>query len=252
VTFAAGIACEGMKPVVAIYSTFLQRAYDQLIHDVAIQNLPVVFAIDRGGVVGADGATHNGGFDLSYMRCIPNLTVMTPADENECRQMLYTAFQLDTPAAVRYPRGTGVGVPVQKQMTALPIGRGEVRREGRDIAILAFGTMLTPALAAAEDLDATVANMRFVKPLDEALILELAGRHSLLVTVEENTALGGAGSGVAELLAERGLTVPILILGLPDVFLEQGDPAILLRECGLTREGIVERVRARLASGQPH
>jgi 1-deoxy-D-xylulose-5-phosphate synthase len=252
VTFAAGIACEGMKPVVAIYSTFLQRAYDQLIHDVAIQNLPVVFAIDRGGVVGADGATHNGGFDLSYMRCIPNLTVMTPADENECRQMLYTAFQMQTPAAVRYPRGTGVGVPVQKQMTALPVGRGEIRREGRDIAILAFGTMLTPALAAADELDATVVNMRFVKPLDEALVLELASRHSLLVTVEENTAIGGAGSGVAEFLAACGVAVPILILGLPDVFLEQGDPAILLRECGLTREGIVERVRARRASGPQH
>ncbi|HQR54122.1 MAG TPA: 1-deoxy-D-xylulose-5-phosphate synthase, partial [Burkholderiales bacterium] len=252
VTFAAGIACEGMKPVVAIYSTFLQRAYDQLIHDVAIQNLPVVFAIDRGGVVGADGATHNGSFDLSYMRCIPNLTVMAPADENECRQMLYTAFQMNTPAAVRYPRGVGVGVPVQKQMTALPIGRGEIRREGREVAILAFGTMVTPALAAAEALDATVANMRFVKPLDAALIRDLAARHALLVSVEENAALGGAGSAVGEFLEAQGISVPLLILGLPDVFLEQGDPAILLRECGLTAEGLVERVRARLAGGLQH
>ncbi len=249
VTFAGGIACEGMKPVVAIYSTFLQRAYDQLIHDVAIQNLPVVFAIDRGGVVGADGATHNGSFDLSYMRCIPNLTVMVPADENECRQMLYTAFQMNAPAAVRYPRGVGVGVPVQKQMTQLPIGRGEIRREGRGVAILAFGPMVTPALAAGAELDATVANMRFVKPLDQALILDLAGRHDLLVTVEENTAQGGAGSAVAELLEAHGVTVPLLIVGLPDAFLEQGDPAILLKECGLTKDGILERIRARLAAG---
>ena len=251
VTFAAGIACEGMKPVVAIYSTFLQRAYDQLIHDVAIQNLPVMFAIDRGGVVGADGATHNGSFDLSYLRCIPNLTVMAPADEDECRQMLYTAFQMTTPAAVRYPRGIGPGVPVQKQMTALPIGRGEIRREGRDVAILAFGAMVTPSLAAGAELDATVANMRFVKPLDEALILDLAGRHALLVTVEENTAQGGAGSAVAELLEARGVTIPLLIVGLPDVFLEQGDPAILLKECGLTKDGIVSRIRARLGA-RPH
>jgi 1-deoxy-D-xylulose-5-phosphate synthase len=251
VTFAAGIACEGMKPVVAIYSTFLQRAYDQLIHDVAIQNLPVMFAIDRGGVVGADGATHNGSFDLSYLRCIPNLTVMAPADEDECRQMLYTAFQMTTPAAVRYPRGIGPGVPVQKQMTALPIGRGEIRREGRDVAILAFGAMVTPSLAAGAELDATVANMRFVKPLDEALILDLAGRHALLVSVEENTAQGGAGSAVAELLEARGVTVPLLIVGLPDVFLEQGDPAILLKECGLTKDGIVSRIRARLGA-RPH
>jgi 1-deoxy-D-xylulose-5-phosphate synthase len=251
VTFAAGIACEGMKPVVAIYSTFLQRAYDQLIHDVAIQNLPVVFAIDRGGVVGADGATHNGSFDLSYLRCIPNLTVMAPADEDECRQMLYTAFQMTTPAAVRYPRGIGPGVPVQKQMTALPIGRGEIRREGRDVAILAFGAMVTPSHAAGAELDATVANMRFVKPLDEALILDLAGRHALLVTVEENTAQGGAGSAVAELLEARGVTNPLLIVGLPDVFLEQGDPAILLKECGLTKDGIVSRIRARLGA-RPH
>jgi 1-deoxy-D-xylulose-5-phosphate synthase len=252
VTFAAGMACEGMKPVVAIYSTFLQRAYDQLIHDVAIQNLPVVFAIDRGGVVGADGATHNGSFDLSYLRCIPNLTVMAPADENECRQMLYTAFQMTTPAAVRYPRGFGPGVAVQKQMTQLPIGRGEIQREGRAVALLAFGAMVTPSLAAGAELDATVANMRFVKPLDEALILDLAARHALLVTVEENTAQGGAGSAVAELLEARGVTVPLLIVGLPDIFLEQGDPAILLKECGLTKDGIVERIRARLATRSHH
>jgi 1-deoxy-D-xylulose-5-phosphate synthase len=247
VTFAAGMACEGMKPVVAIYSTFLQRAYDQLIHDVALQNLPVVFAMDRSGVVGADGATHNGSFDLSYLRCIPNLTVMAPSDEDECRQMLYTAFQMDTPTAVRYPRGNGPGAPVRKHMAALPVGRGEIRREGKSVAILAFGAMLTPSLEAGAVLDATVANMRFVKPLDEALILDLAARHGLLVTVEENTVLGGAGSAVAELLDARGIAVPSLLLGLPDVFLEQGDPAILLQEWGLTKDGIVARIRARLA-----
>jgi 1-deoxy-D-xylulose-5-phosphate synthase len=246
VTFAAGMACEGMKPVVAIYSTFLQRAYDQLIHDVALQNLPVVFAMDRSGVVGADGATHNGSFDLSYLRCIPNLTVMAPSDEDECRQMLYTAFQMDTPTAVRYPRGNGPGAPVRKHMAALPVGRGEIRREGKSVAILAFGAMLTPSLEAGSALDATVANMRFVKPLDEALILDLAARHELLVTVEENTVLGGAGSAVAELLDARGIAVPSLLLGLPDVFLEQGDPAILLQEWGLTKDGIVARIRARL------
>jgi 1-deoxy-D-xylulose-5-phosphate synthase len=248
VTFAAGIACEGMKPVVAIYSTFLQRAYDQLIHDVALQNLPVLFALDRSGVVGADGATHNGSFDLSYLRCIPNLTVMAPADENECRQMLYTAFQMDTPTAVRYPRGNGPGVPVKKIMSALPIGRGEIRREGKRVAILAFGAMLAPSLEAANELDATVANMRFVKPLDEALILDLAARHELLVTVEENALSGGAGSGVVELIEANGIAVPVLLLGLPDAFLEQGDSAILLQECGLTKDGIVGRIRTRLAS----
>jgi 1-deoxy-D-xylulose-5-phosphate synthase len=237
-----------MKPVVAIYSTFLQRAFDQLIHDVAIQNLPVMFAIDRGGVVGADGATHNGSFDLSYMRCIPNLTLMAPADENECRQMLYTAFQMDTPAAVRYPRGIGPGVPIQKEMTALPIGRGEIRREGQQVAILAFGSMVTHSMEAGAELDATVANMRFVKPLDEALILDLAARHALLVTVEENTALGGAGSAVAEFLESRDIDVPLLIVGLPDSFLEQGDPALLLKECGLTKDGILARIRDRLSA----
>jgi 1-deoxy-D-xylulose-5-phosphate synthase len=247
VTFAGGLACDGLKPVVAIYSTFLQRAYDQLIHDVAIQNLPVVFAIDRAGLVGADGPTHAGSFDLTYLRCIPNMTVMTPSDENECRQMLYTAFQLDTPTAVRYPRGTGTGITPQKEMQMLPVGRGEIRRNGSRIALLAFGSMLKPCLDAAGELDATVANMRFVKPLDDELVAALARDHALLVTVEENTVMGGAGSAVMESLASRGITVPMLQLGLPDVFLDQGDPAQMLVDCGLDKEGIVRSVRTRLA-----
>src|SRR5688572_18364430 len=254
-TFAAGLACEGAKPVVAIYSTFLQRAYDQLIHDVQIQNLPVVLAIDRAGLVGADGATHNGSFDLSYLRCLPNMTVMTPSDENECRQMLYTGFQMSTPAAVRYPRGTGPGVKILKEMTALPIGRGEIRRKGKafallskKIAILAFGPVLTPALEAAEELDATVANMRFVKPLDERLIAELAGAHDLLVTIEENVVMGGAGSAVLELLHRLGNDVSVLQLGLPDRFIDHGDPGIQLAHAGLIREGIVKSIRQRLAA----
>jgi len=242
-TFAAGLACEGMKPVVAIYSTFLQRAYDQLIHDIAIQNLSVVLAIDRGGLVGADGATHAGSFDLSYLRCIPNMTVMAPSDENECRQMLYTAFKLDTPSAVRYPRGSGPGVALVKEMQALPIGKGEVRRTGEQIAILAFGSMLAPALGAAEQLNATVANMRFVKPLDDELVLRLAREHDLLVTVEENTIQGGAGSAVAECLLRHGVMVPLLQLGLPDTFLEQGEPAKMLAACGLDVNGIVAGIR---------
>jgi 1-deoxy-D-xylulose-5-phosphate synthase len=251
-TFAAGIACEGMKPVVAIYSTFLQRAYDQLIHDVQIQNLPMVLAIDRAGLVGADGATHNGSFDLSYLRCLPNMTVMTPADENECRQMLYTAFCMNTPVAVRYPRGTGPGVPIQKAMQPLPVGKGEIRREGagdapKKVAILAFGSMLHPSLGAAEKLDATVANMRFVKPLDEALVLDLAARHELLVTVEENVIAGGAGSAVLEALERNRVSVPVLQLGLPDQFIDQGDPAIQLASAGLTTDGILQSIRARLA-----
>jgi 1-deoxy-D-xylulose-5-phosphate synthase len=246
VTFAAGIACQGLKPVLAIYSTFLQRGYDQLIHDVAIQNLPVVFAIDRGGLVGADGPTHHGAFDLSYLRCIPNLVVMTPSDENECRQMLYTAFQLDQPAAVRYPRGAGPGAPVEKRMAALPVGRGELRRQGRKVAFLAFGSMVKPCLEAAEALDASVANMRFVKPLDGALVLRLADSHELLVTVEENVVHGGAGSAVAEHLAAQGRAVPVLHLGLPDRFVEHGDHAVLLKDCGLHAEGILAAVRARL------
>lgn len=247
-TFAAGLACDGSKPVVAIYSTFLQRAYDQLIHDVAIQNLPVMFAIDRGGLVGADGATHAGSFDLSYLRCIPNMTVMAPADENECRQMLSTAFHLDAPSAVRYPRGTGPGVTVQKSLLPIAVGKGEVRRQGKQVAILAFGSMLAPALQAAEQLDATVANMRFVKPLDEELVLKLAGAHTLLVTVEENTIQGGAGSAVAECLALHGISVPVLHLGLPDAFLEQGDPAQMLADCGLDANGITSAIGKKLAS----
>ncbi len=244
VTFAAGAACDGLKPVVAIYSTFLQRAYDQLIHDVAIQNLPVIFAIDRAGLVGADGPTHAGSFDLTYLRCIPNLTVMAPADENECRQMLYTAFQLDTPTAVRYPRGTGPGVQVQKDMQALPIGRGEIRREGKKIALLAFGSMLTPCLAAGDELNATVVNMRFIKPLDDDLLASLTASHDLLVTVEENTVMGGAGSAVIESLNSQQIHVRLLQLGLPDIFIEHGDHAQMLADCGLDSSGIIKSVRA--------
>ncbi len=252
-TFAGGLATEGAKPVLAIYSTFLQRAYDQLIHDIQIQNLPIVLAIDRAGLVGADGATHNGSFDLTYLRCLPNMTVMTPSDENECRQMLFTAFQMNTPAAVRYPRGSGPGVAIEHEMRALPIGRGEIRRERVNvpdgepkIAILAFGAMLQPALKAAESLNATVANMRFVKPLDEALVLDLSARHDQLVTVEENVIAGGAGSAVLEVLERYGVQIPVLQLGLPDRFIDQGDPGIQLAECGLTGEGIVQSVRERL------
>ena len=255
VTFAAGLACEGLKPVVAIYSTFLQRAYDQLIHDVAIQNLPVVFALDRAGLVGADGATHAGAYDIAFLRCIPNLSVLTPADENECRQALYTAFMHAGPSAVRYPRGAGAGVAVQAEMTALPFGRGEIRRErsrsaagsGERIAILAFGTLLYPALAAAEKLDATVANMRFAKPLDVELVRELASRHDAIVTVEEGCAMGGAGAAVLEALAAAGLQVPVLVLGLPDIFVEHGDPAKLLAQCGLDAAGIEQSIRRRFA-----
>ncbi len=248
VTFAGGLACEGMKPIVAIYSTFLQRAYDQTIHDIALQNLPVVFAIDRAGVVGADGATHIGAFDLSYLRCLPNMTVMAPSDENECRQMLYTGCTLDSPSAIRYPRGSGPGAAIEAEMRALPIGRGELRREGKRrphrVAILAFGSMLHPALAAAEELDATVANMRFVKPLDAELILKLAREHDALVTVEENVVAGGAGSGVSELLAAEGVTVPTLHLGLPDRFVDHGDPALLLAQVGLDGKGIAASIEA--------
>ena len=246
VTFAAGMAVEGLKPVVAIYSTFLQRAYDQLIHDVALQNLPVVFALDRAGLVGADGPTHHGCFDHSYLRCVPNMTVMAPADENECRQMLYTAFTLDGPATVRYPRGAGVGVEVARAMKALPIGRGELRREGRRVAILAFGSMLAAALEAGEALNATVANMRFVKPVDRELAYRLAGTHDVIVTVEENVVAGGAGSAVAEALAADGVTVPLLMLGLPDQFVEHGDSQQLLAECGLDGAGIARAIREHL------
>jgi 1-deoxy-D-xylulose-5-phosphate synthase len=241
-TFAAGLACDGYKPVVAIYSTFLQRAYDQLIHDIAIQNLPVVLAIDRGGLVGADGATHAGSFDLAYLRCIPNMTVMAPADENECRQLLYTAMQLNTPSAVRYPRGTGPGVAINHELRALPIGKGELRRKGKRVAILSFGTMLAPALRAAEELDATVANMRFVKPIDAELVLRLAREHELLVTVEENVVQGGAGSAVAECLQQHGIVIPLLQLGLPDRFIEQGEHAKMLADCGLDADGLIAAI----------
>jgi 1-deoxy-D-xylulose-5-phosphate synthase len=243
VTFAAGLAAEGLHPVVAIYSTFLQRGYDQLIHDVALQNLPVTFAIDRAGIVGADGATHMGAFDLAYLRCVPNMVVMAASDENECRQMLHTAVGYQGPAAVRYPRGNGPGVATVAEMTALPIGKGELRRQGaamvgRRVAILAFGTMVAPSLAAAEALDATVANMRFVKPLDEVLVRQLAQTHDVLVTVEEGCLQGGAGSACLECLADAGLSIPVLRLGLPDEFIEHGDPAVLLNHHGLDADGI--------------
>jgi len=255
VTFAAGLACEGMKPVVAIYSTFLQRAYDQLIHDVVLQNLPVMFAIDRAGIVGADGPTHIGAFDLTYLRCLPNTTVMAPADENECRQMLTTAFQMNTPAAVRYPRGSGPGVRIEQALTTLPLGKGEIRRTVKRrtnrIAILAFGQLLYPALAAAEELDCTVANMRFVKPLDAELIRTLANDHDALVTVEENVVAGGAGSGVAEFLASEKIAVPMLHLGLPDRFIDHGDPAFLLAHVGLDAKGIAASIHARFAQRTP-
>jgi 1-deoxy-D-xylulose-5-phosphate synthase len=246
VTLAAGLACEGMKPVVAIYSTFLQRGYDQLVHDVAIQDLPVLFAVDRGGVVGPDGPTHAGSFDLTYLRCVPNLVVMAPADEDECRQMLYTGFVHNGPAAVRYPRGRGPGVAITEHMTALPLGRGEVRRRGRRVAILAFGCLLAPALEAGERLDATVVNMRFVKPLDEDLVTDLAAQHDLLVTVEDNVIAGGAGSAVNECLLAQQALVPVLNLGLPDRFLDHGTREQLLCECGLDAPGILQAIARRL------
>ncbi len=248
VTFAAGLACEKQKPVVAIYSTFLQRAYDQLIHDVALQNLDVTFAIDRGGLVGADGATHNGAFDISYLACIPNMVVMTPSDEAECRAMLSTGYQYEGPAAIRYPRGSGRGAEVPSDLSTLPIGKGVRMRDGQRVAILAFGSMLTPALAAAEKLDATVANMRFVKPLDEALVLELASTHDLLVTIEENAIIGGAGSEVARCLETHNLSKPLLRLGLPDSFIDHGDSALLLKEIGLDADGIETAIVRRLAA----
>ena len=243
VTFAAGLACEGLKPVVAIYSTFLQRAYDQLIHDVALQNLPVIFAVDRGGLVGADGPTHHGTFDLSFVTCIPNMVVMTPADEVECRKMLSTAYSLDGPSMVRYPRGGGTGKVPEMNLDTLPVGKGEIRRKGQDIALLAFGSLVPAALAAGEELDATVANMRFVKPLDIDLIVELAGNHSLLVSIEESTVIGGAGSEIERVLAERGLKVQFLRLGLPDRFIDHGEQNQLLAELGLDKNGIVRAVR---------
>ena len=244
VTFAAGLACEGMKPVVAIYSTFLQRGYDQLVHDVALQNLPVVFALDRGGLVGADGPTHHGTFDMSFLTCIPNMVIMTPSDEDECRKMLTTAIRIDGPSAVRYPRGSGSGIAVERALVDLPVGKGEIRRRGQKTALLAFGSMLSPALAAGEALDATVANMRFVKPIDRQLIIQLAREHSILVSVEENALIGGAGSEVARVLEEIGSTVQFLRLGLPDRFIDHGDQALLLAELGLDRDGIIRSVRA--------
>ena len=252
VTFAAGLACEGLKPVVAIYSTFLQRAYDQLIHDVALQNLPVVFALDRAGIVGADGPTHAGAYDIAYIRCIPNMSLATPADEAECRQLLSTAFAQDHPVAVRYPRGSGIGAEAAADLEPLPFGKGEIRRRaegrGQRIAILAFGTLLYPALAAAERLDATVANMRFVKPLDAELVAELARSHGALVTVEEGCIMGGAGSAVIESLQAAGLAVPVLQLGLPDEFVEHGDPAKLLALCGLDAAGIERAILKRFGA----
>jgi 1-deoxy-D-xylulose-5-phosphate synthase len=242
VTLAAGLACEGLRPVVAIYSSFLQRAYDQLIHDVALQNLPVLFAIDRGGIVGPDGPTHAGMFDLSFLRCIPNMVVMTPGDEEECRQMLTTGQHHDGPSAVRYPRGSGPGVTPRAALTTLPIGRGEVRRQGAGTALLAFGSLLTPALEAAGELGATVANMRFVKPLDEALVLQLAATHERLFTLEDNVVMGGAGSAVSECLAAHGITTPVHHLGLPDHFVEQGGREEILALCGLDKDGIIRAV----------
>ena len=250
VTFAAGLACDGMKPVVAIYSTFLQRGYDQLVHDVAIQNLPVVFALDRAGIVGADGATHAGAYDIAYLRCIPNMSVLVPADENECRMALTTAFRHEHPSAVRYPRGAGVGAAIERMLDALPWGQGEVRRQGQRIAILAFGPVLYPALAAADKLDATVANMRFAKPLDAALVAELARTHEALVTVEEGCVQGGAGSAVLEALQQTGIEVPVLQLGLPDEFIEHGDPIKLQALVGLDAAGIEQAVLKRFG-GRP-
>jgi 1-deoxy-D-xylulose-5-phosphate synthase len=246
ITLAAGLACEGMKPIVAIYSTFLQRAYDQLIHDVALQNLDVTFAIDRAGVVGPDGPTHAGSFDLAYLRSIPNMVVMAPADENECRRLLTTGFRHDGPAAIRYPRGGGPGVTLDPALTALPIGKAELRRRGRGLALLAFGCMLAPGETVGADLDATVVNMRFVKPLDEALVLELARSHDALVTLEDNAIAGGAGSAVGELLAARGIEMPLLQFGLPDRFLEHGTREQLLAEAGLDAEGFRHAILTRL------
>ncbi len=245
VTLAAGMACEGAKPVVAIYSTFLQRAYDQAIHDVALQNLDVTFAIDRAGVVGPDGATHSGSFDLTFLRCLPNFVIMAPADENECRMMLSTGFQHAGPAAIRYPRGTGPGVAIHPPLDTLPIGKAELRRRGHGLALLSFGAMLAPAATIAAELDATLINMRFVKPLDEALIVELAGTHDGFVTLEDNAVAGGAGSAVAECLAAHGITLPILHLGLPDVYLEHGSRDEVLTMAGLDLPGIRQAIHAR-------
>jgi 1-deoxy-D-xylulose-5-phosphate synthase len=248
VTFAAGMACEGLKPVVAIYSTFLQRAYDQLIHDVALQNLPVVFALDRAGLVGADGATHAGAYDIPFLRCIPNMGVACPADENECRRLLSSAFAQDNPVAVRYPRGAGAGTAMEPGLQPLPYGKGEIRRQAAQpggIAILAFGTLLYPALVVANALDATVANMRWAKPLDVALLLHIAATHTALVTVEDGAVMGGAGSAVQEALQAAGITLPVLTLGLSDTFIEHGDPAVLMAMQGLDAVGIQKSIEKR-------
>jgi|TARA_B110000259_G_scaffold145483_1_gene163871 1-deoxy-D-xylulose-5-phosphate synthase len=247
VTLAAGMACEGSKPVVAIYSTFLQRAYDQLIHDVAIQNLDVLFALDRAGLVGEDGATHAGAYDISYLRCIPNMVIMAPSDENETRQLLYTGYMHSGPAAVRYPRGTGPGAVIEQQMTALPLGKGLMARKGAGVAILNFGTLLTTGLEVAETLNASVADMRFVKPIDEQLIRDLAETHQLLVTLEENSTAGGAGSAVSEFLAEQGIVMPVLHLGLPDRFVDHGNHAQQLESVGLDSATILATIEKRLA-----
>ncbi len=251
VTFAGGMACEGLKPVVAIYSTFLQRAYDQLIHDVALQNLDVTFALDRSGLVGADGATHAGNYDIAFLRCIPNMVVMAASDENECRRMLSTGFQYNGPAAVRYPRGGGVGAKVGNDLDTIALGTGEIRREGKGVAILAFGTMVAPSIAAGEALDATVVNMRFIKPLDVELVRKLAETHDALVTVEEGCLMGGAGAAVAEALAAEGIVKPLLNLGLPDQFIDHGDAAQLLAMCGLDAKGIEASIRQRFDKGEP-
>lgn len=247
VTFAGGLACEGMKPVVAIYSTFLQRAYDQLVHDIALQNLPVLFAVDRAGIVGADGPTHAGLYDLSFLRCIPNMIVAAPSDENECRLLLSTCYQADAPAAVRYPRGTGTGVPVSDGMETVEIGKGIIRREGGKTAFIAFGSMVAPALAVAEKLNATVADMRFVKPIDEELIVRLARSHDRIVTLEENAEQGGAGGAVLEVLAKHGICKPVLLLGVADTVTGHGDPKKLLDDLGLSAEAVERRVRAWLS-----
>lgn len=247
VTFAGGLACEGMKPVVAIYSTFLQRAYDQLVHDIALQNLPVLFAVDRAGIVGADGPTHAGLYDLSFLRCVPNMIVAAPSDENECRLLLSTCYQADAPAAVRYPRGTGTGAPVSDGMETVEIGKGIIRREGEKTAFIAFGSMVAPALAVAEKLNATVADMRFVKPIDEELIVRLARSHDRIVTLEENAEQGGAGGAVLEVLAKHGICKPVLLLGVADTVTGHGDPKKLLDDLGLSAEAVERRVRAWLS-----
>jgi len=247
-TFAAGLACEGLKPVVAIYSTFLQRAYDQLIHDVALQKLPMVLALDRAGIVGADGPTHAGVYDIPFLRCIPQVSIACPADENECRMLLSTAHAQDHTVAVRYPRGAGAGTPMTTGLPTLPFGKGEVRRQGQGVAILAFGTLLYPALQVGEQLNATVVNMRWAKPLDTELLLQIAATHTALVTVEEGALMGGAGSAVLEALQDAGVTVPVLRLGVPDVYTEHGDPVKILSHLGLDAAGIEQAIRQRFAS----